>query len=251
MLGKFRKKKAMIEDVSSDITQDMELQPKAVIDAVSRASAEKPFVAQQVTGREISQNILDALKDDRGVHVDTAFGVLGSLAGFACHYAIFDQIRSNGLQPAPNTYVHQKTPEGHRRYFGTLIHNNLFASEMSIWSLASAMAIKLGAENLPDMGELIAYSETLAESDNDIWPRLPETHMPRDMPLNFVRHLFPSYLPLLNKYDPDTSKYCLSFGFAIQTLMDTAKDVVDPETALHIVMECAAPAAQIDPAEVI
>jgi len=39
MLGKFRKKKAMIEDVSSDITQDMELQPKAVIDAVSRASA--------------------------------------------------------------------------------------------------------------------------------------------------------------------------------------------------------------------
>lgn len=251
MLGKFRKKNAMDEGNPSDITQDMELQPKALIDAVSRAAVERPYLNQQVTGREIANNILAALEDERGVHVDTAFGVLGSLAGFCCHYAVHSEIKSKKIKPTPNTYVHQKTPSGRRLYSGTLIHNNLFASEMSIWSLASAMAIKLGAQIHPDVDDLISHCETLASSDEDVWPRLPDNHMPRDLPINFVRHLFPSYLPLLNKYDPDPGKYYLSFGFAIQSLMETAKDVVDPELALHIVMECAAPSAQIDPAEVI
>lgn len=251
MLGMFRKKKPVTERPRPGISQEMELQPRSVRDAIDRAAQEKPYVHQQVTGREIAQNILEALKDDRGVHVDTAFGVLGSLAGFACTYPIYLEHELRGNAVSPNLFGYETTTGGRRLYSGALITKNLYETEMSLWSLASGMALELGATNLPDIAELAEHTAAHAGKDGDIRPRVPKDHMPRDLPVNFVRHLFPSYLPLLNRYDGDPSKYFISLGFAVQHLMDVAKDVVEPELSLKIVMECAAPSAQINPAEVV
>ena len=45
---------------------------------------ENPHIAAQIASRIILDKLLALLKDDSGVHVESAFAMLGALAGYAC-----------------------------------------------------------------------------------------------------------------------------------------------------------------------
>ena len=104
--------------------------------------------------------------------------------------------------------------------------------------------------SLPDVEDISKHLEVSCETDDFGVPRVPDQHQPQDLPANFVRYLMPSYLPLLQKYDADADKFPMSFGFAIQSLMEESCEVLEPGMAAKIVMECAVPMASLDPAEV-
>jgi len=250
MLRIFKKKSP--DQPNSDLSEatDPTLQPKAVQEALEKASQEKPHIYQQVTGRELHANIVEALSEERHGRSETALGVMGSLAGFSCLSAVYLKYERGEISPDQDGFRVEVTDSGRRIFFGDLINEKLFEEEMSVWGMVEATSRKLGALNLPDPQEISNHVEATCHTDKYGQPRVASHHQPRDFPSNFVRYLMPSYLPLLQKYDPDADKFPTSFGFAIQSLMEDSCEDVDPATAAKIVMECATSMASLDPAEV-
>lgn len=81
-------------------------------------------------------------------------------------------------------------------------------------------------------------------------PNLPDEHTAGDHPINYVKHLFPKFLPNLERYELPVDEFHSAFGFSIQEFMQQAKGVIDPALALNIAMECAIPLSKINPNEV-
>ncbi len=226
------------------------MQPKAVRDALHKAAEEKPYIYQQVTGRELHANIVEALRYEHEGRAETALGVMGSLAGFSCLSAVYLKYERGEISPDQDGFRVAVTDTGRRIFSGDLVNEALFEGEMSVWGMVEATAKKLGALKLPDMEAISNHVANTSNTDAYGEPRLAADHQPRDLPSNFVRYLMPSYLPLLQRYDADIEKFPISFGFAIQSLMEDSCETLDPATAAQIVMECAVPMASLDPAEV-
>ena len=244
-----KKRKTVTERPSNELSSDM--QPKAVREALEKASEEKPFIYQQVTGRELHANITEALsEEDVAGRAQTALGVMASLAGFACLSSVYLKYERGEISPDEDGFRMDVTPSGRRMFFGDLVENSLFSGEMSIWGMVKKKASELGADQLPDMGEICNHVENTYKTDNYGIPNLPKEHQPRDIPSNFVRYLMPCYLPLLQRYDSDADKFPISFGFAIQAMMEEYRSEIDPSAAARLVMECAIPMSMLDPAEV-
>ena len=89
---------------------------------------------------------------------------------------------------------------------------------------------------------------TIGESNFGI-PRLPPEHIPGDLPINYVRHLWPMVRDALDLYQVPAEKRATSIGFAIQEVIDQSKDAVSPKIAAQIVSEYAVPMAKLDPAQ--
>jgi len=249
MLRMFKKNAA---DQDDDLfgTPDQELQPRAVREALDKASEEKPFIGQQVTGRELHSNIVEALREEQNGRAETALGVMASLAGFSCLSSVYLKYERGEISPDQDGFRIEVTKSGRRIFFGDLTSSALLEGEMSLWGMVQSTAKKLGALSMPDVKEISAHVEANCHSEDYGQPRIAREHMPRDIPSNFVRYLMPSYLPLLQRYDADADKFPISFGFAIQSLMEDNCENLDPSTAAKIVMECAIPMATLDPAEV-
>ena len=251
MLRIFRKKS---EDPTNGATDPMipsaEYQPKVVREALNKTAQKSPHIYQQVTGRELQTNIIEALSAEPHGRAQTALGVMGSLAGFSCLSAIYLKYERGEISPDQDGFRVEVTDTGRRIFFGNLVNQALFDGETSLWGMVSATSKKLGALDLPDINDISAHVERSCHTQAYGQPRLAEMHQPRDYPSNFVRYLMPSYLPLLQKYDANTDKFPMSFGFAIQGLLEDSCEDLDPATAAKVVMECAIPMATLDPAEV-
>jgi len=230
--------------------QALALQPEEVRDAIGRTSAQKPYIHQMITGRDLHASIVDALREEKSGRAETALGVMASLAGFSCLSSVYLKYERGEISPDDDGFGIHVTRTGRRIFYGKLVEETLFEGDMSLWGMVRATSKKLGAMNLPDVEDISQHVEVSCETDDFGVPRLPEAHQLQDIPPNFVRYLMPSYLPLLQKYDADADKFPISFGFAIQSLMEESCEDLDPAMAAQIVMECAVPMASLDPAEV-
>lgn len=229
---------------------DTTLQPKSIREALEKAAQQKPYIYQQITGRELHSNIVEALSEEKAGRAETALGVMASLAGFSCLSSVYLKYERGEISPDQEGFGIHVTQSGRRIFFGKLVERNLLDGEMSVWGMVQATSKKLGAMSIPDVDEISQFVEDSCETDAYGHPRMAKEHEPRDLPSNFVRYLMPSYLPLLQKYDADSDKFPISFGYAIQSLMEDSCEELDPAIAAQIVMECAIPMATLDPAEV-
>jgi hypothetical protein len=143
-----------------------------------------------------------------------------------------------------------ETSSGERFFTGDPINHLLAESETSLWALVAGMINHLGSEAYPDVGEIAGYVVSTFGNNDFGRPRLPENHQPSDLPINYVRALWPHVLPHVEKRAPGAKDRVLLFGFAIQNVMEMGKDVIAPSVAGKLVMECAVPMSRIDPARI-
>lgn len=251
MIRIFRKQQTELQLEPKFDDSDRLFQPESISNALKKKADERPYIYQEVTGRELHANILEAMHGERRQRrAQTALGVMASLAGFSCLSAVYLKYERGEISPDQDGFRIEVTGSGRRAFFGSLIEDALLEEQASVWRMVEAQARNLGAVKLPDPREILRYVQANYDHKDYGLPRLPEAHMPRDLPSNFVRYLMPSYLPLLQKYDPDVDQFKTSFGYAIQTLMAESCEEIDPATAAKLVMECAVPMASLDPAEV-
>ncbi len=251
MIRIFKNKSKDDQSIPTHDMADPDMQPKAVRDALHRSAEDNPFVHQQVTGRELYANIILALSEEkRARRAETGLAVMASLAGFSCLSSVYLKYERGEISPDADGFRVEVTPSGRRVFFGDLITERLLEGETSVWGMVSQAAKKLGAIKLPDIEEISDHVATTYANGVYGVPRVPEANQPLDIPSNFVRYLMPSYLPLLQKYDSNAEKFAISFGYAIQNLMEESCEDLDPAMAAKLAMECAIPMATLDPAEV-
>ncbi|MFZ4748261.1 MAG: hypothetical protein ACOYLK_15460, partial [Sphingomonas sp.] len=206
MFGKlFGKRSEVVDEVA---------QKAALLDTALEAErAKNPMAPLKIGAQEITEMLLSSMKDDKGVHVESLLAVLGSLGGFCCVDSTLKQAAALHRSTRECGIVDIETSSGERFFTGDPINHLLAESETSLWALVAGMINHLGSEAYPDVGEIAGYVVSTFGNNDFGRPRLPENHQPSDLPINYVRALWPHVLPHVEKRAPGAKDRVLLFGF--------------------------------------
>jgi hypothetical protein len=230
---------------------DQEAQKAALLDAaIENERANNPMAPLKIGAQELNEMLTAGMKTEHGVHVESLLAATASLAGFCCVDSSLKQAIALNKDTRECGIVDIETSSGERFYTGDTINYLLAESETSLWALVAGMIDHLGSKDYPDVGEIAGYVASTFGGSNFGHPRVPENHQPHDLPINYVRNLWPLILPLVEKRAPEAKDRTLLFGFALQNVIEMGKDVIPPTTAGKLVMECAVPMSRIDPARI-
>jgi hypothetical protein len=236
-------------------TPPPDAQPKAITTAAqpqSNSAAQPQTITTSVKGdnaiTQIHGWLMTALRDERGIHCETALTVIGALGGYAAQQAIWEGMVKPGLLTKEKAFMVVRTTSGEEYYFGESINMALAHTGPSIasfWSLVGGGAQSAGAKQLPDIAELVDHcSKTVGKETFGI-PRLPPKHMPKPTPRRALNECWPHIHGMLKATPPGT--WAMQLGVVAQRMIAQMKDVVPPELAAKIVMEAAVPMSKVDP----
>lgn len=219
--------------------------------AVREAAIKDPLAPLTMTAREVIDYTMIRLKDDRGVHLETALALIGALAGHLCAEIGVQARRALGAGFNPRdleTYceVQGKSPE--RYVLGNLVDEWMFRQGKGFWPCLDAFAQQHGA-HMPDQEELRKHVvQTFYTPDFGI-PRLPDRHQPAVPPVVLLQKLGADYVPRLTLYLDRLEDAVTALGIAAQTLMTDAMagKAMPLDVMLKILAESALPMARLHP----
>lgn len=215
--------------------------PTPAQEALLRVIAEKaktdPFAGAKLGGKEVFSRLVQTMKTDKGVQVESLLCALGALAGYACQLSV----RANG-----GTLHTADCADGRRYYFGDLLNKPLAEDRYSVWSMAAAAAQASGGKTLPDMAEIFQHASTTVGSTEFGIPRTMGGHKPGDLPINYLKTLWPALAPQVKLYCPNPSQWPILFAIAIQQAIKAGRNSIEPSTALRLVMECAVSMSKVE-----
>jgi len=208
-------------------------------------SGEDPLIGAKIGGKELAQRMMAAMKTERGVHIESILGALGSLAGYSCQASVRAQARAQGHDETAH-FVRVEGADGKVYFFGDALNRPLVEDQYSVWGIAAGGAQAAGCADIPEPDDVFAHVAGTVGSPEFGLPRLPPEHPIHDTPLNYVGAFWPKLFPMISRFCPDPEHWPLLLGLAIQDIMSQGKGVLDPCLALKIVMECAVPMSKVD-----
>jgi hypothetical protein len=203
----------------------------------------------QKGAERVAQFLVDAYRDERGVHAETVLSAVGALAGFAAQEAIWEGcVRPGRMQPQ-QALMRVDTKSGETYFFGDFL-NTIVATtqpgQLSVWRFVAGAALKAGTKSLPQLEPIFAHSaETVGTPDFGI-PVLPSNVALKEMPRQALRH-WPRVKAILVTADVQPLHWPLELGVAAQLLLKQAKDTIPPDIGALVVMQAAIPMSKVDP----
>ena len=204
-----------------------------------------PLIKLQIGGKEIFDRMVGGLKDERGVHIESLLALLGALAGYACQFSVREQNTKSGAKSPVSGLAIATGADGRKYYFGDALNKSLAEDRYSVWSLTAGTVEQLG-KPLPDLTDIFKHVAATVGSAQFGIPRLPEGHGTGDLPINYLKAIWPKILPVAWRFCDEPAHLPMVFGLAIQNAILMAKDVIDPTLAGTIAMECAVPMSKVD-----
>lgn len=197
--------------------------------------------------KALNERLIAGLKNEKGVHFESFLTVLGALAGFSCQVSVCEQQRAGTLSlPAGKAaWAVTQAADGRKYYFGDALNQPLVEGPLSIWKLTTGIVQHLGAA-VPDVAEIFKHVASSVGSDGFGVPRIPADHRPGDLPINYLKIIWPDILPLVRQVSENPVDWPIVFGLAIQDGILRGKDMISPTLSASIVMECAIPMSKVD-----
>ncbi len=218
---------------------------EALFRQIAERSKTDPLIGAKLGSREITQRLLSAMKGERGVHIESLLCALGSVAGYACQASVRAQAISREL-PETSLFTVVKTHDGKTFYFGDNLNKPLAESQYSVWSLAAAGAQDAGCKVPPSVESVFKYTSETVGSDKFGKPRIPPGHAAQDIPINYVKALWPALSPTIKRFCVNPEHWPILLGISIQEVIEMGKQTLDPCISLQIVMESAIPMSKIE-----
>ena len=241
----FLKKETHLKNVDDQKSHQDKI-TEVFLNQINEKRKEDPLIGAKIGAKEVFNRLVNGMKDSKGVHIESLICVLGSLAGYACQASLRKEfIEIKGLNEN-QVFVIIEDKDKNKYYFGDLINQPLVANQFSVWSLAAGAVQHLGIQKIIDIGEIFEYVSKTVGSNSYGIPRIPEGHQPSDVPYNYVKNLWPVFLPVAEQYCAASNEWPIMFGMAIQEGILLGKDVIDPLLALSIAMESAIPMAKVN-----
>ena len=223
----------------------MDPKTAALINAIRERSQEDPFIGAKLGAKEVFQRLVEAMKDSKGIHIESLLTALGALAGYACQANLREQALANGM-PETAAFHIIATDDGKQYFFGDPLNNALAGSQYSVWGLVGGAAQQAGATDFPDLDEVFQHTASVLGSEHFGAPRVPENHKPSDIPLNYLKAMWPALLPTVKLFCPNPVHWPILYSLAIQEAIHAGKDSIDPGMAFRIVIESAIPMSKVD-----
>lgn len=225
---------------------EMSPQEQALFNAINEQKKKDPMAGIKIGSKELVQRLIGALNNEKGVHVESLLGVVGSLAGYSCHAAFREELIDTGKHKEQEVFTVLDGKDGHKYYFGDLPNKPLVEGQVSIWGLVAGMVQHLG-EEIPDVESTFKNVSSTVGGETFGIPNIPENHRPGDLPINYVKAMWKPLLPVLDKFCDSPMERPILLGLAAQQVIEMGKSVISPVIAASIVMECAVPMSKIGP----
>ena len=227
---------------NSSVSSQVSVDPAKPGEAVSA----DPFYAVKKGGKEIAAKLFAAMSGENGIHLESLLSALGALAGYACQISVREALVVQQGRAEKDVFIVVNSKHGGQTYyFGDLLNKPLAESRYSVWSLASGASQKNGLAHLIDLHDIFKHVTASLGSDAFGIPRTPSAHQANEIPVNYVRFLWPQLFPLAQNFSATPTDWPILFGVAIQEILYASKDLIDPQLALSIVMESAVPMSKI------
>ncbi len=217
----------------------------ALLRQIAEQSKTDPLVGAKIGSKELTQRLIQAMKTDRGVHIESLLCALGSLAGYSCQASVRAQAISQGL-PETALLTRIETTHGKTFFFGDALNKPLAESRYSVWGVVAGGAQQAGCKALPDLADVFKNASSTVGTAAFGVPRVPHANRPSDTPLNYVRTLWPVLKPLVVKYCPTPEHWPILISLSAQEVIAMGKSVIDPCLALSLVMESAVPMSKVN-----
>jgi len=245
MFKKLFKKKS--KEKSERSKEDQKIIDDALAKVIAEKTAEDPLFGMKVVAKELVELSMILVKDDNGVQVETLLVLLASAAGYACQESVRYKYITKGDKSENDLFTIMGCEDGKTYFYGDLINEPIMDDPYSIWRLAAGAAEEAGVKELVDVREIFAYvSSTLCQDDFGT-PRLPKEQESSLNPTFIVKNVYPKYfVPLLKSYFENSTYWPIIFGLAIQNVILMAKETIDPNLALKVVMECSISMSKIN-----
>lgn len=201
--------------------------------------AEKPLLGAQIAGKEILQNILIMVKDERGVQIEAVATILGGLAGRACLIAGLSGQAGNDPTLKMLTLNTIGTKDGGTYLFGDATNRHLAEGQYSVFALIAGYLHSVG-EPIPEADEYFRHSMQSLGGPTFGVPRFARGTGTASTPLEYADELWPILSNSLRRYAPNPQLWPTSFGVAIQQMLEMAKGAgLDLQTLVRVVMDSA------------
>lgn len=217
------------------------------------------FVRGNLAMGNLHHNILRIVKNERGIHAETAMAAFGVVAGCAAQHAAWAEIGSGIGKPADMIVVDTKS--GERFYLGDRLNSYLLPQEgfqrLTLWPLLCGVATQCGVAiaDLPPVEPIFArVSRTLGSPDFD-WPDVPPDHRPGIGVRQAVGTLWPFAKKVLQvapppgvaTHEPELTEqhWAVIAAVVAQGMLKQVKDVLAPKIALSIAMGTAIAASKV------
>lgn len=222
----------------------------AVLAHLRQIETAEPLARAQLAGRVLFDLVYQMISNERGARIEDMIGILASTGGFASLLAALDEAERSNLALGPELTI-VETTNGERYFFGDLPNRYLIESREALLSLALGAAQACGGDISMEMvhDAMRRVAGNIGGEGFGV-PDLPAAHEPGDLPINYIRHLWPRILEALDLYEVPAGQRPAAIGFALQHAIEGGKDALDPTIAARIAVECAVPMAKIDPRRV-
>jgi len=221
----------------------------AVLRTLNEKDKTDPNARLQLAGAVVFDMVCRIIQNERGTRIDDVLAILGATGGFSCIVSTMSVLTEANVTIQEAGLAVVKGADNQIYYFGDVPNKALLESKFSLLSLTLGAAHSLGAQVSLDLvhDTLKHVASTVGGAQFGI-PILPEGHQPGDLPINYVKHLWPKIREALDTYEVPATRYHMALGFAIYKAIEAGKDAIDPLLAARIVTECAVPMAKLDPA---
>ena len=204
-----------------------------------------PLAGAKLGAQVVFEQLIRAMKNDKGVHAESLLCALGALAGYSCQASLRADALAKGL-PEQAYLTEIGTRDGKKFFFGDVLNKPLAESNLSVWNIAAGAARQAGCATPPDLAEIFKHTSQVVGGPQFGAPRLPAGHPTGDLPINYVRAFWPVLLPEVGKSCAAPDLWPVAFALATVHAITLARSTLDPCVALTIVMESAVPMSRID-----
>ena len=199
----------------------------------------------EVGSAALREFLLNALKTERGVHLESLLACLGSVGGFSCHMAARAAMNQGELA-TEGGLMEVVSADGRTYYFGNAINKLLVESPFSFWNFVRGPADAAGGQ-LVDVDEIIDRVARSVGSEAFGLPDLPEQHPIHFPPLECVKSLWPLVMGFLAEHCDTPVEHPQLIGMTTQQLIVEGQSAISPAISTKIVMECAVPMSKVGP----
>lgn len=198
-----------------------------------------PMDVVRIAAKQVDVLLQTALKTEKGVHAQSLMCAVGALAGYACQDAVRALYQSNNV-PEEKIFRLLTTETGLHYLFGDDLDKPLMYDKLSVWSLLGGMAQHNGCTELPDPKEMLSYASGLfGDKQYGAALRVDAQHQPHENPIMYLLHFWSKAHAIVKEHCHNPIAWPLVYASLGQELMTQYASVVDPKTALILMMESA------------
>lgn len=235
--------------MSEEQTEHSGLVDPSILQKVEKDKESNPYAGILVGADDVFVRFIEALKDERGMHIETYLTVLAALTGFSCQMAIRREIIEKNNLDVETVLISGKAEDGKTYFFGDMLNKPLAESPLSVWNIVASGVEQAGGE-LPDLFDIFSHSSQTVGTEAFGIPRVPEKHASTaDTPQSYIENLWAGTEALLSDYCDTPLEWPILLATTLQKAIINGKGVIPPQIAGVLVMEVAVAMSKIDPVE--